>query len=110
MFTSPPYVEEPGVVVHIGKAGKMIFGRDPDHPDHTPDELFGLFEKSSIDYEWKEDANPAIWEKYIFIASFGLISARYNRTLGEILEEPSLREEVIGIMKEICSIALKKDD
>lgn len=102
------YVEEPGVVVHIGNPGKMIFGKDPDHPDHIPHEIFGLFEKSSITYEWKEDANPAIWEKYIFIASFGLISARYNRTLGEILEEPSLKKEVIGIMNEIYSIALKK--
>ena len=102
-------IEEPGVVVHIGKPGKIIFGRDPKHPDYTPDELFRLFEKSSIDYEWKDDANPAIWEKYIFIASFGLVSARYNRPLGEILEEPSLKEEVIGIMNEIYSIALKRN-
>ena len=103
------YVEEPGVVVHIGNPGRMIFGRDPDHPDHIPHEIFGLFEKSSIPYEWKEDANPAIWEKYLFIASFGLISARYNRTLGEILEEPPLKKEVIGIMNEIYSISLKKN-
>jgi 2-dehydropantoate 2-reductase len=103
------YVEKPGVVVQIGKPGKIIFGRDPEHPDYTPEELFRLFEKSSIVYEWKDDANPAIWEKYIFIASLGLISARYNRTLGEILEEPSLKEEVIGIMNEIYSIILKRN-
>jgi 2-dehydropantoate 2-reductase len=103
------YVEEPGVVVQIGKPGKIIFGRDPEHPDYTPEELFRLFEKSLIVYEWKDDANPAIWEKYIFIASLGLISARYNRTLGEILEEPSLKEEVIGIMNEIYSIILKRN-
>ena len=102
------YVEGPGVVVHIGAPGRMIFGRDPDHPDTTPHEAFRILEESSINYEWKDDANPAIWEKYIFIASFGLISARYNRTLGEILEEPFLRGEVIGIMNEIYSIALKK--
>lgn len=103
------HIEEPGLVVYIGKTGKIIFGRDPDHPDHIPDELFRVFEKSSIDYEWKDDAIPAIWEKYLFIASFGLISARYNRTLGEILEEPLPKEEVIGIMNEIHSIASKKD-
>ena len=45
----------------------------------------------------------------MFIASFGLISARYNRTLGEILEEPFLKEGVLGIMNEIHSIALKKE-
>jgi 2-dehydropantoate 2-reductase len=103
------HIEEPGVVVHIGKPGKIIFGRDQDHPDYIPHELFRIFEKSSIDYEWKDDANPAIWEKYIFIASFGLISARYNRTLGEILEDTSLKEEVIGIVNEIYRIVLKRN-
>ncbi len=103
------HVEEPGVVAHIGNPGRMIFGRDPDHPDYIPHDIFGLFEKSPIIYEWKEDANPAIWEKFLFIASFGLVSARYNRTLGEILEEPSLKEEVIGMMNEIYSISLKKN-
>jgi 2-dehydropantoate 2-reductase len=103
------YVEEPGVVVHTGKPGKIIFGKDPDHSDCIPHGLLKVFEESSIEYEWKDDANPAIWEKYIFIASFGLVSARYDRTLGEILEQPSLKEEVAEIMNEVYSIALKKN-
>ena len=103
------YIEKPGVVVHIGNPGRIIFGRDPDHPDAVPSGLLRIFEKSSIDFEWRDDANPAIWEKYLFIASFGLISARYHRTLGEILEKPSLREGVIGIMNEVYAIALKKN-
>jgi 2-dehydropantoate 2-reductase len=103
------HIEEPGVVVHIGKPGKIIFGKGPDHPDYAPHEIFRVFEKSSIDHEWKDDANSAIWEKYVFIASFGLVSARYDRTLGEILEEPSLKEEVAGIMNEVCSIASRRN-
>jgi 2-dehydropantoate 2-reductase len=102
------HIQEPGVVYN-GKPGRIIFGRDPDHPDYIPQGIFRVFEKASIDYEWKEDAGPAIWEKYIFIASFGLISARHNRTLGEILKDSSLREEVVRIMNEIYSITLKKD-
>jgi 2-dehydropantoate 2-reductase len=103
------YIEAPGVVVHVGNPGRMILGRDPDHPNRIPHEIFELLEKASIIYEWREDANPVIWEKYIFIASFGLISARYNRTLGEILEDPSLKKKVIGIMNEIHAIALKRN-
>lgn len=103
------HIEEPGVVVHIGKPGKIIFGKDPNHPDYGPHDILGLFEKSSIDCEWKDDASPAIWEKYVFIASFGLVSARYDRTLGEILEDPLLKDGVAGIMNEVCSIALKKN-
>ncbi|HUL29542.1 MAG TPA: 2-dehydropantoate 2-reductase [Thermodesulfobacteriota bacterium] len=101
------YIEEPGVI-QTGKPGKIIFGKDPEHPEKIPHELFRLFERSSIEYEWKEDANPAIWEKYIFIASFSLVSAHSHRTLGEILKQPPLREEVIEIMNEIRSIAMKK--
>jgi 2-dehydropantoate 2-reductase len=103
------HIEEPGVIVHIGKPGKIIFGKDPGHPDCIPHRLLRAFEQSSIDCEWKEDAGPAIWEKYIFIASFGLVSARYDRTLGEILERPPLKERVAAIMNEVCSIALKKN-
>ncbi len=102
------YVEGPGVVSHIGAPGKIIFGRDPDHADYIPREIFRILKESSINYEWRDDANPAIWEKYMFIASFGLVSARYNRTLGDILDEPTLRKEVVGIMNEIHSIALEK--
>ncbi len=103
------HIEEPGIVVHIGKPGRMILGKDPVRPDFIPHALLKAFEESSIDYEWKDDADPAIWEKYIFIASFGLVSARYDRTLGEILDEPSLKEEVAAIMNEVCSIASKKN-
>jgi 2-dehydropantoate 2-reductase len=103
------YIEEPGVVVHIGKPGRIIFGRDPDHPDTIPCELIKIFEKSSIEHEWKDDASPAIWEKYIFIASFGLVSARYDRALGEILEDKALKAGVVEIMNEIHSIALRRN-
>lgn len=103
------YIEQPGTVVHVGKPGKIIFGKDPDHPDCIPDGLFKVFRESSTDYDWKENATPAIWEKYLFIASFGLVSARYNRTLGEILDQPEWKDEVAGIMHEVYSIALKKN-
>ncbi len=101
------YIEEPGVIL-TGKPGKIILGKDPAYPEDLPHALFKLFQKASIDYEWKEDANPAIWEKYIFIASFSLISAYSNRTLDKILEDSSLKKEVIAVMNEINSIALKK--
>jgi len=103
------HIEAPGVVAHVGKPGKIIFGKDPDHPDYIPHEIFNIFEKASIDFEWKDNAQPAIWEKYLFISSFGLISARYDRTLGEILDDPLLKEEVVGIMNEVYAIALKKN-
>jgi 2-dehydropantoate 2-reductase len=51
---------------------------------------------------------PPIWEKYIFIAAFGLVTALTGESLGTVLENIEHREIVKGIMAEICAIAGKK--
>ena len=102
------YIEEPGIVVQSGKPGRIILGPDPDHPDYRPQGLLEAFKEASISYEWADDSSPAIWEKYIFIASFGLVSARFDKTLDEIFEDDRLRGLVRSIMGEINQIAQKK--
>jgi 2-dehydropantoate 2-reductase len=102
------YIEEPGTVIQSGKTGKIILGPDPEQPDYQPEELLRLFEEASIPYNWEEDAYPAIWEKYVFIASFGLVSARFDRTLGEIVEDNYLENLVKNIMEEIHQITVTK--
>lgn len=102
------YIEEPGIVIQGGKPGKMILGPDPEHPDYQPDELLHLFKEAPIICDWEKDAYPAIWEKYVFIAGFGLVSARFDRTLGEIVEDNYLKNLVRNIMEEIDQIAETK--
>ena len=102
------YIEEPGTVVQSGKPGRMILGPDPEHPDYHPIELLQLLNRASIICDWEKDAHHAIWEKYIFIASFGLVSARFDRTLGEIVEDHDLKNLVRKIMEEIYQIAVAK--
>jgi len=101
------YIEEPGVVVQNGTPGRIILSPDPD-TGHRPLEFLKAFERASIHYEFKEDAFPAIWEKYVFIASYSLVSARFGKTIGEIYEDPSLRGLVTRVMEEIRRIAEKK--
>ena len=47
----------------------------------------------------------AIWSKYMFIAAYGLVTARENKTLGEVLDNKESSQKVKGIMKEIESIS-----
>jgi len=101
------YIEEPGVVVQNGTPGRIILSPDPD-TGHRPLECLKAFERASIHYDFKEDAFPAIWEKYVFIASYSLVSARFGKTIGEIYEDPSLRGLVTRVMEEIRQIAEKK--
>jgi 2-dehydropantoate 2-reductase len=98
------YIEEPGVVTQTGKPGRMILGPDPDKATR-PVELLRALEEASIPHEWTPDVMVALWEKFVFIAGYGLVSARFNKALGEIYEDDSLRNLTREIMEEIARIA-----
>jgi 2-dehydropantoate 2-reductase len=48
-----------------------------------------------------------IWGKYVFIAAFGLVTASFDKTLGQVMESSSLSGYVLSVMNEIVSLAQK---
>ena len=101
------YIQEPGKVIH-SSGDLLIFGKDPQYPGITPEGIFKLFEDTGINYRWLDNPYPAIWEKYIFIAAFGLVTAYSGKSIGEVLAEKELKETVRQIMAEINSIAARE--
>jgi len=101
------HIEEPGRVKQRGGACTIHFGKDPRY-DYSDPEIFDLLQKAGINYVWYDDPYPEIWSKFIFIAAFGLVTARYDRTIGEVLESEELRENARKIMLEIYEIAKAK--
>ena len=97
-----------GKVTQKGGACTILFGKDPCYPDLIPEELFDLFEKDTIKYTWFDNVFPEVWKKYIFIASFGLVTAGFDKTIGEIMESEELGRYVLSIMKEIVALSRKK--
>ena len=102
------HIKEKGIVEHKGKAGKLIFGKDPKHTSENIDWIVNLIENSKIDFEFKENSLVDIWTKFIFIASFGLITAKYNSSIGAVCSIESQKDEATKIMVEIKSIEDKK--
>jgi 2-dehydropantoate 2-reductase len=96
------------MVEQKGNPGRIIIGKDPQRPEYSPESLVDLLANATIAIEYQEDAFPAIWTKFIFIASFGLVSARYNKSIGQVEEEPLLHERARLIMQEIQAITHKK--
>lgn len=99
------YIEKPGVVTQNGGEGKIIMGKDPDYQLFIPDSVITLFNYLEIPYKWTENSFPDIWEKYIFIASFGIVNTAYEKSLGEIMANKELKDQTKGIMEEIVKIA-----
>jgi 2-dehydropantoate 2-reductase len=101
-------IERPGIIDQNGGNGIILTGPDPLLPQYSGDNVRACLKSKGIDLTWNDDPRPALWEKYLFIAAFGLVSAFMEKSLGELMESDELRAMVRSIMAEILAIAEKK--
>ncbi|MCB4800298.1 ketopantoate reductase family protein [Neotamlana laminarinivorans] len=99
------HIKQKGIVEHKGKAGKLIFGKDPQNSSEDIDWVINLIKNSRIDFDFKDNSLIDIWTKFIFIASFGLVTAKHNSSIGAVCTSQLQKEEATNIMKEIKEIA-----
>ncbi len=103
------HIKERGTVEHKGNPGKIIVGRDPEHFSTSVEWIPELLNESKIEFDFKDNSLKDIWTKFIFIASFGLVTAKHNSSMGAVCTDEQQKNEAAGIMKEIKLIAVKKD-
>jgi len=101
------HIKEKGMIEHKGNNGKIIIGKDPENKDIDIEWVMELLRKSGADVNFKDDCFVDIWTKFAFISSFGLVTARYNKSIGQVCEESLLRERASRIINEIQRIASK---
>jgi 2-dehydropantoate 2-reductase len=102
------HIQKPGVISQIGGDGKILFGKDPKFSEFNAERVLSFFDDMGIYFQWNDDPFPAIWQKYMFIASFGLVTVFTGKTLGEIMDDEKAKALVSGIMGEINTIAQAK--
>ncbi len=101
--------EGPGVIRQQGRENKIIFGPDPKHLDLNLTSLKTVLTRAHLNCDEHYNPWPAIWSKYLFIAPLGLVTSAYNKTLGEVANDPSLLHQVRLVMEETRALALAKD-
>ena len=102
------HIERPGVVTQKGGDGVILCGPDPRHPEFDVVPLLTLFKQAQITCTWNLDPYPAIWEKFMFIAAFGLVCVASNKSLGAAAADAEAFARVRGIMEEILAVARAK--
>ena len=102
------HIEEPGLIIQSGNPGFFYCGLDPKYPNFNPQSILDFFKEMEIIAYWKENSYPAIWEKYLLVASFALVSAYTGQTMGEIIYDDNSRNILKKIMEEIIIIASRK--
>lgn len=67
--------------------------------------ILDVFTQASINFEFSGRNYIEIWTKYMFIAAYGLITAFYDKTIGQVYENRDLSNKVIDIMRLIDELA-----
>lgn len=101
------HIERPGKVTQRGGLCTIVFGKDPQN-DFVDDRIFNCLSQAKIKHQWREDPYAEIWSKFIFVAPFSLVTAKFDKTIGEVLKSDKLSSMVKTIMQEIESVARKK--
>ena len=103
------HIEKPGLVIQSGNPGFANCGFDPKYPDYKPQYVFDFFEEMQLLFNWKDDPYPAIWEKYLLVASFALVTAYKDQIFGEVFADDESLDLIRKIMAEIIEIAKPLD-
>ncbi|MDR1626942.1 MAG: ketopantoate reductase family protein [Spirochaetia bacterium] len=101
-------IQVPGRVVQAGGQGNIIAGADPLHKKYNPALLASLMATAGIPFIWEADPFPALWTKYLFIASYALVTGLSGKSFGQILEDKELSASVLEILKELHALASAK--
>lgn len=103
------HIEKPGLVIQTGNPGFFYSGFDPNYPNFNPQILIDFFKEMKIIFYWRDDPYPAIWEKYVLVASFSLVASHTGLTMGGVINDKNALEMLKNVMKEIVLIAKKRD-
>jgi len=96
----------PGVVRRTGGQGRIVFGEPSGAMTERVQRIAGAFEQSRIPHEVSTDIHRVLWEKFLFIAGVGGVTAVARSGIGPLLASPESRLLLTTACEEIAAIAL----
>ncbi|GAB3815083.1 ketopantoate reductase family protein [Pontibacter rugosus] len=97
----------PGVVKVQGKYNRLVWG-NPKLPAEVLQRVKALFEDAGINQEFYDDVENKVWEKFAFISPVASLSSLSDKTMGQLVGQDDLRQQLINLMQEIKLIAAAK--
>ncbi len=102
-------IEKSGTIRQKRAEGHIVFGKDPKNLGYNYKYLIEFFNEMGISNTWYDNPYPAIWEKYIFITAFSLMTAYSGKTIGAVLADDKLRYMTENIMEEVVLVGKTKN-
>src|SRR5712691_5452491 len=97
---------DPGVVLRTGGEGKFVFGELGGALTERVQRIASAFQQSSIPHQVSTDINRVLWEKFLFIAGVGGVTALARLGIGPLLASAESRLLLTTACEEIAAVAL----
>jgi len=98
-------VVEPGHVRHAGLEPYVAFGELDNRTSERAERLGEAFAQAGVTAEVPADVRVAMWEKFLFIASFSGVGAVTRAPAGVLRELPETRQMLEQAMREVLAVA-----
>ena len=101
-------IESPGVIRHNGTMARLIFAELNGKPSKRIEAFAALCKQANIDYIVSDDITRAIWQKFIFLASFSGMTCATRLSIGPIRSDPETRALLKSALQEVVAIGRAK--
>jgi len=99
------WIVGPGHIRSIGEVHFIKFGELDKRPSERTEQLRQAFERAGVKVEVPPDIHVALWEKFLFVVSFGGVGAVTRAPIGVIRTLPETRHLLEQCMREIFEVA-----
>jgi 2-dehydropantoate 2-reductase len=98
-------IEAPGVIRHIGKGARMVFGEPRDSQSWRLETLEAACRGAGIDCLLSPEIDVEVWKKFVFLAPFAGITCFGRTTIGAAREDPMLWPRFMAMVEEAVAVA-----
>lgn len=95
----------PGHIRHAGMEPRIAFGELDNRVSERARQLEAAFLRAEVNVEIPSDINTAMWDKFLFIASFSGVASITRAPVGTIRSVPETRRILQDVMEEIFAVA-----
>jgi len=103
------FIAGPGHVRHVGAEPSIAFGEQDNRRSERAERLRQAFARAEVTVEIPRDIHVAMWEKFLFIASWGGVGAVTRAPVGVVRGLPETREMMEQAMREILHVGKARE-
>ena len=101
-------IESPGLIRHNGTMARLIFAELDGTTSKRIQAFAALCKQADIDHVVSDTITRAIWQKFIFLASFSAMTCATRLSIGPIRSDPETRAMLKAALQEVVSVGRAK--